>query len=111
MPKIAFLGAGSIGFGRRLIGDIVSFPELADSSVHLMDPNEERLEFIRAAAGKMVEANGLPTRIEASTLADPITAGIPAGIAVSRIKKVAAAVTEDIYQIVHIPAREFWSKR
>ena len=75
MPKIAFLGAGSIGFGRRLIGDILSFPDLADSSVHLMDPNEERLEFIRAAAGKMVEAHGLPTRIEASTEREPALDG------------------------------------
>ena len=41
MAKIAFLGAGSFGFGRRLIGDLLSFPELVDSTIHLVDPDSE----------------------------------------------------------------------
>ena len=29
MPKIAFIGAGSVEFTRNLVGDILAFPELA----------------------------------------------------------------------------------
>jgi alpha-galactosidase len=43
MTKIAFLGAGSTVFARNLIGDILSFPEFADSTLSLHDIDEERL--------------------------------------------------------------------
>ncbi|MEO2003050.1 MAG: hypothetical protein ABGY41_03015, partial [Candidatus Poribacteria bacterium] len=67
MAKIAFLGAGSLGFGRRLVSDILSFPELADGTIHLMDPSAERLGFIHNLSERMVAAAGLPTSIESST--------------------------------------------
>ena len=67
MANIAFLGAGSLGFGRRLVSDILSFPELADGTIHLMDPSAERLGFIHNLSERMVEAAGLPTSIESST--------------------------------------------
>ena len=65
--KIAFLGAGSVGFGRRLVGDILSFPELRDCELALVDPNEERLRFIQGLCQGLVEGNGLPTRISGHT--------------------------------------------
>ena len=44
MPKIAFIGAGSTVFTRNLVGDIVRFPALADSTTFaLMDIDAERL--------------------------------------------------------------------
>ena len=43
MPKIAFIGAGSTVFARNLLGDILSFPELAGSTIALMDIDPERL--------------------------------------------------------------------
>lgn len=58
MRKIAFLGAGSFGFGRRLVGDLLSFPELADSTIHLVDPARERLEGVHAAARRMAGPAG-----------------------------------------------------
>ncbi len=67
MAKIAFLGAGSIGFGRRLALDILSFPELQDSSIHLVDPNEQNLEFTFSILKRVIAENSLPTRLEAST--------------------------------------------
>ena len=67
MLKIAFLGAGSLGFGPRLVGDILSFPELVDSTIHLVDPAKERLEFIESYIRRMVREAELPTRIAAST--------------------------------------------
>lgn len=67
MCKIAFLGAGSLGFGRRLVADILSFPELADTTIHLADPDAGRLELIHATVRRLVEAAKLPARIAAST--------------------------------------------
>jgi alpha-galactosidase len=67
MLKIAFLGAGSLGFGPRLVSDILSFPELADSVIHLVDPASERLDFIESYVRRMVSEANLPTRIVAST--------------------------------------------
>lgn len=43
MPKIVFVGAGSTVFAKNLLGDILSFPELAAAEIHLHDIDEERL--------------------------------------------------------------------
>ena len=45
MKKIAFIGAGSLGFTRELVRDILTFPLLEDSLIHLMDIDAERLDF------------------------------------------------------------------
>jgi alpha-galactosidase len=42
-PKIAMIGAGSVVFTLNLLGDILSFPELAESEIALMDIHPERL--------------------------------------------------------------------
>ena len=41
--KITLIGAGSIVFTRNLLGDIFSYPELADCEVALHDIDEHRL--------------------------------------------------------------------
>ena len=43
MCKITFIGAGSTVFTKRLLVDIISFPELAESSIYLYDIDSERL--------------------------------------------------------------------
>jgi alpha-galactosidase len=50
MPKIAFIGAGSVVFTRDLIGDLLSFEELADVEIALHDIDPERLETAEAMA-------------------------------------------------------------
>ncbi|MCE2395169.1 alpha-glucosidase/alpha-galactosidase, partial [Candidatus Poribacteria bacterium] len=75
MAKIAFLGAGSFGFGRRLIGDLLSFPELIDSTIHLVDPDSERLELTHTYAQRIVRELNLPTQIAASTEREPALDG------------------------------------
>jgi len=35
--QIAFIGAGSSGFTRNLVRDILTFPRLADAEIALMD--------------------------------------------------------------------------
>ena len=43
-PKIAFVGAGSVEFTKNLLGDILTFPELAAAHIALHDIDDERLE-------------------------------------------------------------------
>ena len=61
--KIAFIGAGSFGFTRALVRDILTFPALADSTLALMDINEERLNFITAAVNRIIEAGKYPAKV------------------------------------------------
>ena len=66
MPKIAFIGAGSTVFAKNLLGDILSFPELAESTISLMDINPERLRTSEIVAHKVAEFFGVHPKIEAT---------------------------------------------
>jgi len=66
MTKIAFIGAGSLGFTSTLVRDILTFPLLEDATITLMDINAERLELARQAVTKLVEAGNRPARVEAT---------------------------------------------
>jgi alpha-galactosidase len=48
--KIVFIGAGSVEFTKNLLGDILTFPELADAEIALHDIDDERLEAGEAIA-------------------------------------------------------------
>ncbi|HEX5499755.1 MAG TPA: hypothetical protein VFX03_11025, partial [Thermomicrobiales bacterium] len=67
MPTIAIIGAGGFVFPLRLIGDLLSFPELRGGTLRLMDIDAERLERTAGAARELVAHHGFPTRIEATT--------------------------------------------
>jgi alpha-galactosidase len=67
MPKIAIVGAGSMVFATTLVGDILSFPALSDSTIALMDTDADRLERTTAAAEAMVEQEALDATIESTT--------------------------------------------
>ena len=67
MPKIAFIGAGSTVFAKNLLGDILSFPELADSSISLHDIDGERLHTSEIVAHKVAQALNVHPTIEAVT--------------------------------------------
>jgi len=66
MPKIAFIGAGSFGFTRKLVRDVLTFPLMEDSTLTLMDINPETLEFSRQACEKIVELGDYPAKVEAT---------------------------------------------
>jgi alpha-galactosidase len=66
MRKIAFIGAGSFGFTRALVRDILTFPALADSHLVLMDIDEERLAFVEKAVNRIVEAGKYPAKVTAT---------------------------------------------
>ena len=67
MAKIVLIGAGSHRFTRCLISDVLSYPELRDSTITLMDIDKERLDFVTAFAKKMVEQHRFKTQIESTT--------------------------------------------
>ena len=52
--KIAFIGAGSFGFTRALVRDLLTFPAFSDATIALMDINPERLDYIRRAVERIV---------------------------------------------------------
>jgi alpha-galactosidase len=66
MPKIAFLGAGSTVFARNLIGDILSYPELAEAEIALHDIDEERLRETEAISKQLVQMLGAHPKITTS---------------------------------------------
>lgn len=67
MPKITMLGAGSLIFCKTLLNDILATPALQDSDICLMNRTRPKLDSMAAFAQRMVEDNGLPTRITATT--------------------------------------------
>lgn len=64
MPKITFIGAGSTVFAKNLLGDILSYPELAGSTIALHDIDEERLNTTKNVAKRLAEVRGAHPRIE-----------------------------------------------
>jgi alpha-galactosidase len=56
MTKIALIGAGSVVFAKNLIGDILSFPELADAHIALMDIDADRLHTAERMTHKVAAA-------------------------------------------------------
>ena len=67
MPKITFLGAGSTVFARNLLNDILSFPELAGSTIHLFDIDAARLADSDAMAHRLAATRGVQPTIVATT--------------------------------------------
>lgn len=64
MARIAFIGAGSMVFATKLISDILSFQELADSELVLMDTEEHRLSQTQQVAQAIVANESLDATIE-----------------------------------------------
>ena len=67
MTKIAFIGAGSLGFTRNLVRDILTFPLLENATLSLMDIDSERLDFIHKSINKIVQMGNYPAKVEATT--------------------------------------------
>jgi len=67
MPKITFIGAGSTVFAKNLIGDILSFTELADSHITLHDIDAERLHTSQIVGHKVAQALDAHPTIEVTT--------------------------------------------
>ena len=66
MARITFIGAGSLGFTRGLVRDILTFPLLKDSTLVLMDIDKERLDFARRAVQTIVDKGNYPAKVVAT---------------------------------------------
>ena len=64
--KIAFIGAGSIGFTRRLLADILTVPELRHAEIAFTDINAHNLDMVTQLCQRDIEANGLDIKIHAT---------------------------------------------
>jgi alpha-galactosidase len=65
---VAFIGAGSIEFTRNVVTDLCSYPELAESGLHLAlhDISPERLAFAEALTRQLVAQTGAKATVTAS---------------------------------------------
>lgn len=66
MTKISFIGAGSTVFAKNLIGDILSFPELSNATISLMDIDPVRLKTSEIVAHRVADFLGAKPKIEAT---------------------------------------------
>ncbi len=64
MAKITFIGAGSTVFAKNLLGDILAYPELADSTIALYDIDAERLGTTKIVAERLAAVRGAHPSIE-----------------------------------------------
>ena len=67
MTKIAFIGAGSTVFMKNLIGDALSMPALAGSTIALMDIDPKRLAESEMVCAKIIASLGVAARLEVHT--------------------------------------------
>ncbi len=66
MTKIAFIGAGSLGFTRGLVRDVLTFPLLKDATLALMDIDAERLDFAKRSVQRIVDMGHYPAKVVAT---------------------------------------------
>ena len=98
--KIAFIGAGSIGFTRTLLGDILSVPEFAGCEVAFTDINPKNLEMVAALCQKDIDSNGLKIKIRSTTDRKEALKGAKYVISCVRIGGIEAFETD-----INIPLR------
>ena len=68
MPfKIAFIGAGSLGFTRKLLSDILTVSEFKDIRIAFTDINAKNLEMVAKLCQRDINANKLKIKIESTT--------------------------------------------
>jgi len=67
MAKIVFIGAGSLGFTRGLVRDLLTFPQTRDATIALVDINRERLAFAKRMVEKIVALGNYPAKVVATT--------------------------------------------
>ena len=65
--KIGVIGAGSIGFTRTLMHDILRVPELRDTHFAFTDINARNLDMMTQLARRDIKANRLPAKLTATT--------------------------------------------
>lgn len=65
--KVAFIGAGSIGFTRKLLQDLLSVPEFHSIEVAFTDINQHNLDMVTQLCQRDIDSNRLDIRIQSTT--------------------------------------------
>jgi alpha-galactosidase len=65
--KVTVIGAGSVGFTRKLVRDLLKVPELHDTQFALHDINPENLAMVAQILERDIAANRLPARVTTTT--------------------------------------------
>ena len=85
MLKIAMIGAGSIGFTRRLMMDILAVPEFRDTEFRFMDVSAQNLEMAVNLCRAMIRANDLPAAVHPAANRREAIAGADYVICTARV--------------------------
>lgn len=64
--KIAFIGAGSIGFTRALFTDLMSVPEFRDCEIAFTDINQANLDMVTQLCQRDLDENGVNIKIQST---------------------------------------------
>jgi len=67
MKKITVIGAGSIGFTRNLLTDILSVKELQNVQISFTDINKQNLEMVTKLCQRDIDYNGFNILIDSTT--------------------------------------------
>ncbi|UWR13418.1 alpha-glucosidase/alpha-galactosidase [Sulfitobacter mediterraneus] len=65
--KICIIGAGSVGFTKKLCSDILMVPEFTGIEIALTDINAHNLDMIEQIISRIVKVNNLPAKVTATT--------------------------------------------
>lgn len=61
--RIAMIGAGSIGFTRRLMRDILAVPELQDTTFAFTDISQRNLDMVTQLCQRDIDGSGVPAKL------------------------------------------------
>ena len=64
--KITFIGAGSVGFTRRLFSDIMTVPEFRKCEISFMDINEHNLSMVTQLCQRDLDSHEIPIQIHST---------------------------------------------
>lgn len=65
--KITFIGAGSIGFTRKLLSDLLSVPKFSGIKVAFTDIDPHNLDMVTKLCQRDIDHNRIPIKIESGT--------------------------------------------
>ena len=92
--KVAFIGAGSVGFTRRLFRDILTVPEFAGSTFAFNDISKQNLDMVVKLCKKDLANNDVEAKVESSTNRRRMLEGADYVINCSRIGGIEAFETD-----------------
>ena len=92
--KIAFIGAGSIGFTRKLLQDILSVEEFREIEIAFHDINPNNLDMVTKLCQRDIDSNGLKIKIQATLDRREAVAGSRYVFVVARIGGLEAFATD-----------------